>query len=132
NRITAEDPVVWFACNPAYRLDCWAAMLKIAGASNDHSTSRLRCGLGDDINHTVDCIGAPTRSPRPANDFNSVDVLQRNVNSVPVDSGEGRGIDTPAVNHHQEFVTKVFIKSASADSPGTAIDLSYIDPGYHP
>src|SRR5665213_3242059 len=51
------------------------------------------CGLrthGDDVDHAIHRVGAPSRATGPSDDFDSLDVFERHTDLVPVDAGKSR------------------------------------------
>jgi hypothetical protein len=72
---------------------------------------------------------APQRRPRPADDFDAVDVCEEHVLHVPEHPGEERGIYGAPVYEDQQLVGNGAIESSGADGPFTGIDLSDLEIG---
>src|SRR6476659_6471663 len=101
--------------------DSAESALLSTGAAADQETLSSCSRSGCDVDHTVDGVCAPERSTRSANDFDAVDIFQRQILNVPIHTGEERGVNTAAVDEHKELVGKFVIETAGTDRPGMRV-----------
>src|ERR1700722_16130524 len=57
--------------------------------------------LSNDVDHAIDRVRSPDRSPGPPNPFDTRDILEQHILHVPVHAGIKRCIDASAVNQYQ-------------------------------
>src|SRR5579884_2140601 len=69
--------------------------------------------LGNDINDAVDGIRAPYRSTGPANHFNTLDILDRNILDVPEHALKQWGVYDSAIDQNQYILGKLAGKAAN-------------------
>jgi len=109
-----------------------AESLRIRSSASRHQlTQGLLCLSGDDVDHTIYCIGAPYRPARSANHRDSFNVLQRHVLRVPIHASKKRRVNSSAINKHKQFAGELKIEAPCGDRPGVRIDLGHIHSGYH-
>src|SRR5262249_54462372 len=89
-------------------------------------------GLGDDVHHTQEGVGAIERGGRTANDFNSVDERQRNELLSKEVAGGGLVVDREPVNHHLDDAaarTVAAVDAAHAHVVGDQV-VDVVEAGY--
>jgi hypothetical protein len=101
-------------------------------AGADQPAWRSLGTLGDDVDHTVDGIGAPHGTAGSADHLDPVDIFQRHVLLIPVDAGAERAIDASSVYHRQHLVSILIGEAPNTDGPGVRIYLSDVYPWHHP
>jgi hypothetical protein len=86
----------------------------------DERSARISGVLHDEVDDTVDGVGAPQGATGPAHHFDAIDVGDDEVLRFPEDTGKHGGVNGSPVNHHQHLVGRGDIEAACADRiPGT-------------
>ena len=126
-----EDAVIGIASQPAAVLCRSESLLIGAGAPANEPSLRVRRFLGDDVDDTVYGIRPPNGGSGTSNDFDAVDHFQRNLLRIPKDTVEKRGVHGATINHDQELVSGLIVKTPGTDRPCTAIYLCHVQSGNH-
>src|SRR5437773_4998124 len=101
-------------CSVAYGAE---AVLLGATATREQESLRLLGVLRNDVDDTVDGVGAPQRGPGSADDLDPVDVLKGDLLHIPEHTGEQRRVDGASIDQHQELVGGGAVEAARADGP---------------
>src|SRR5713101_8372598 len=72
--------------------------LMCSTAGGQETSLSLLCSLRNYVDDPIDGIGAPDRRPRPADDFDAVDIFQRYILYVSVDTREQRRVDRAPID----------------------------------
>ena len=106
---------------------CGVSLLRVGGG-RDHHALRFRGGLGDAVDDSIYGIRAPQRSSRSANHLDSVDVLDRYVQRVPINTAKKLAVFAAAINQDLHFVVKYVAESARAQLPVMVVSLGHVEP----
>src|ERR1700730_6396644 len=79
--------------------------------------------LGDDIDDPINRICAPDRASGTADHLNAVDVLQRYILLVPIDTRGERRVHAPSVDQDQHFISVTVREAANANRPNVGVEL---------
>jgi hypothetical protein len=104
------------------------ALIHRATTCRDKSPSGVFGVPGDDIDHAVDGVRSPDGAARPANDFDTVDILEQRVLHLPIDTVKERVVNTSAIDQHQQVPRQAALKSPDTDGPFDRVDLSHVNP----
>src|SRR5688572_9616029 len=74
------------------------ALVFRADARVDERALRVAGGLGDDVDHAVEGIGAPEGAAGAADDFDAVDVVEQVILHIPKNAGVKRGVENAAIH----------------------------------
>ena len=111
--------------------DAFKSLIHVAAPGLPIEALRVLATFGDDIDDSIHDIGAPKRGARATDDFNTIDVFQQHILRFPIDTGEGRSINAPPINQHQEFVGKTIVESAGGNCPFIRVDAGDIEARSH-
>ena len=92
--------------------DSFKTLVHVAATGLRIDALRVLTTFGDDIDHPVDGIGTPKRGAGTADDFNPINIFQKQILHVPINAGEGRRINASSIDQHQEFVGESIIETA--------------------
>ena len=82
-----------------------AKALYLGPATARHQAALRVCrAFCNNVDHAIHRIGAPYCPSRPVNNLDALNVLERHVHHVPINSAEKWRIDGPAIDQHQQFV----------------------------
>ena len=71
-------------------------------AGGDEDPLRVFGALGDNINHSIECVSAPKSSTGTTDDFNAIDVFERIILHFPISPRQkAENIDGAAIDQHQ-------------------------------
>src|SRR5689334_18949101 len=98
NKPFSVDPVVQSLAVVAAVAGSTYALVYVPGGCGSQSSVRVLGTLRDDVDDAVDRVCAPNGAAGPANDLDSLDILQQHVLHLPIDTSEERRIDAPPVN----------------------------------
>src|SRR5260370_28022201 len=100
-------------------------------AAGHESSLSLVCSLRNYVDDSIDGIGPPDRRPRPADDFDAVDIFQRHVLDIPGDTREQRRIDRAPIDQDQKLAGILSVETPRADLTSASIDLRHLPSRYH-
>src|SRR5213079_2989564 len=90
--------------------------------------------LADDVDHAIHRVCAPQGRARAADDFDAIDVLEHEVDRVPVGHGGQRVVDLPAIDQHE--VTggrqRAAGQAARTGDPAARVDATDIHARHQP
>src|SRR5216683_422971 len=86
--------------------------------------------FGDDVDDGIDGICSPDGSARASDDFDPFNILEQCVLDLPINTGEQRRINAPAVDYHEYRSGQGASKSAHPQGPRVGIDPSDFNSGY--
>ena len=84
---------------------------------------------GDDVDHSIDRVGAPERRARATDHFDPLDIFQQRVLHVPVHAGEQRRIDAAPIHQDQKFVGEQIVETPRADGPAMGVHARHLHAG---
>ena len=87
--------------------------------------------FGDDVDHAVDCVGAPSGAARSADGFDLLHVLEGHVTDIPDGAAKACGIKGAAIDEREDFVGRGAAKATHRDGIATAVDLADLHAGGH-
>ncbi len=102
-----------------------------APTGGDQYTLRIFDLFRDDVDDTIDSVGAPNAGSWPANHFNALNIFENRILRIPVHTRRKRGQDCPAIDHDQQFVSESLVEPSGCDCPLIGINLRDIQTGYH-
>src|ERR1700722_12328543 len=97
-QVLRKDAVVDFLSRIITVLSSTKSLFSIAAARNNKTSVSARGAFCDDVNDSVNRISSPDCPARTADYLNAVDVLQRHVQRVPVNSPEKWTVHSSAVD----------------------------------
>src|SRR5213594_3215796 len=92
--------------------DCPEPAFLITRAGSDQEPLCIFGLFRGDVDDTIYRIGAPERGAGPANHLNAINIFQRQILDIPIDSRKERRIHAPSVNQDKELVGKFVIETA--------------------
>src|SRR6267154_3238126 len=97
----AIDPIVETLSICAPKTKPAHPIVDISAAQGRQLSASFFRVLSNDIDNSIERVCSPDGTARPANYFDPVDVFQKGVLQLPINTGEQRCIDTSAVNQHE-------------------------------
>src|SRR5882762_6921596 len=97
------------------------ALIEISPTRRHHRSTGISGILGDDVDYAVDGVCSPDGAARASDHFDSFDVLKHGVLDLPVDAGEQRGVNAPAVDKYEYGSGEGTLESADTERPGVRV-----------
>ena len=77
------------------------ALIDISTAGGYQRSMGLLGSFGDDIDHRVDRICSPDGTAWASDDFDPFDIFKQGVLDLPINAGEQRRVNAPAIDKHE-------------------------------
>src|ERR1700685_2507234 len=97
-QVLRKDAVVEFLVRIAAVLSGSKFLIRVAAACHNESTASTGGLFRDDVDDAVNGVGSPNCSAWTADYLDAIDVLERHVQCVPVDSSEERSVNSTAID----------------------------------
>ncbi len=101
--------------------------LHVSGAARDQNPLSFLRALGDDVDDSVDGVGAPHSRPRAADHLDARDVLHERVLRVPEDSRIKRRIKAPTIHQDEQFVRGRAVEASGGNGVLTRVHAGHLD-----
>src|ERR1700733_6219240 len=97
-QVLRKNAVVEFLCRIAAVLNGAKLLFSVAAACHNETAASSRSLFRDDVYDAVEGIGSPDCPARTADHLDPIDVLQRHVQCVPVNSSEKRRVNGASID----------------------------------
>lgn len=108
------------------------AFHRVAPIRHRHRSLGLRRRPRDDVDHPLDRVRPPDRSPRSPYHLDPIDVVQHQILHIPVHPLIQRCVHAPPVDQHQQPFRKWAVESPNPHRPLVALFLRHLHPRHQP
>ena len=104
--------------------------IPLADADGDTLAERGVASTRDDGDDAVDGVRAPEWAAGAANDFDTFDLVDGEIQRLPADAAEQRGVRRAAIDQQKHRAGEAAHRVPAGDGPFVGVPLAHVQPGH--